>query len=177
MSFFDYARARNKYRNNKIMVQVIDGLEDMDQYHLLRSTSVNKPPFSLPNTAEEIKKWLDVCDGGLLFSTTLLGYDDYDKELEISFSTLQEWNTKQKHELLGLPDGYLIIAILNYGDPICISPSDSRIYLWDMSEMAFTTVWESFTDFLADEYNTAVQMVEDDALEPVPMKTEEQDGE
>lgn len=43
--------------------------------------------------------------------------------------------------------------------------------------MTFTTVWESFTDFLADEYNTAVQMVEDDALEPVPLKMEEQDGE
>lgn len=177
MGFFDYAQARKIYRNDKIMTQVIDGLEDMDQYHLLRSSSVNKAPFNLPDTAEEIKTWLAVCDGGLLFSTTLLGCDDYDEELEISFSALQEWNTKQKHELLGLPNGYLIIAILNYGDPICISPSDSRIYLWDMSEMAFTTVWESFTDFLADEYNTAIQMVEDDALEPVPLKTEEQDGE
>lgn len=176
MGFLNYIQARKTYRDNKIMSLVIDGLEDMDQYHLLRSPSVNSSIIKLPDTAEEFKNWLRVCDGGLLFSTTLLGVDNFDKELEISFSTLREWNTKQKHELLGLPEGYLVIALLNYGDPICLSLSDSKVYLWDLSEMAFTTVWDSFANFLADEYNTAVQMVEDEALEPVPMKMEGQDG-
>lgn len=176
MGFFNYVQARKIYKDNKIMALVINGLEDMDQYHLLRSPNVNSRIFKFADTAEEFKKWLSVCDGGLLFSTTLLGFDEYDEELEISFSTLQEWNTKQKHEVLGLPEGYLVIALLNYGDPICLSSSDSKVYLWDSSEMAFTTVWDSFADFLADEYNTALQMVEDDALEPVPMKMEEQDG-
>lgn len=177
MGLFDYTQARKTYRNDKKMSQVIDGLEDMDQYHLLRSPSATSIPFKLPDTAGELKTWLSVCDGGLLFSTTLLGVDDYDDELDVSFSTLQECNTKQKRELLGLPEGYLVIALLNYGDPICLSSLDSKIYLWDTSDMAFTTVWDSFADFLADEYNTAVQMVEDDALEPVPLKMEEQDGE
>lgn len=176
MGLLDYKTVRERYKNDKFMSQIIACLEDMDQYHLLRSPSVNSSIFELPDTAEEFKKWLSVCDGGLLFSTTLLGVDEYDEELEISFSTLSEWNTKQKHEVLGLPEGYLVIALLNYGDPICLSPSDSKVYLWDSSEMAFTTVWDSFADFLADEYNTALQMVEDDALEPVPMKMEEQDG-
>ena len=176
MGFLNYVQARKAYRDNKIMSLVIDGLEDMDQYHLLRSPSANSIPFKFPDTAEEFKHWLSVCDGGLLFSTTLLGLDEYDEELDISFSTLREYNTKQKHKLLGLPESYLVIALLNYGDPICLSPSDSKVYLWDSSEMAFTTVWDSFADFLADEYNTAIQMVEDDALEPVPMKMEEQDG-
>lgn len=176
MGLLDYKKARERYKNDKFMSQIIACLEDMDQYHLLRSPSTNSIPFKFPDTAEEFKHWLSVCDGGLLFSTALLGLDEYDEELEISFSTLQEWNTKQKHELLGLPEGYLVIALLNYGDPICLSSSDSKVYLWDSSEMAFTTVWDSFADFLADEYNTALQMVEDDALEPVPMKMEEQDG-
>lgn len=176
MGFLNYVQARKTYKDNKIMALVIDGLEDMDQYHLLRSPSVNSIPFKLPDTAEEFKNWLRVCDGGLLFSSTLLGLDEYDVELDISFSTLRKWNLKQKHELLGLPEGYLVIAILNYGNHICLSTSDSKVYLWDSSEMAFTTVCDSFADFLADEYNTAIQMVEDDALEPVPMKMEEQDG-
>jgi len=177
MGLFDYEQARKTYKSNKVMSSIIDGLEDMDQYHLLRDNGVFKSSgFELPNTAEEFKTWLGVCDGGLLFSTTILGFDDYDEELGISFSTLQEWNTKQKHELLGLSEGYFVIALLNYGDPVCLSSLDSRIYLWDTSEMAFTTIWESFADFLADEYNTAVQMVDDEALESVPMKMEEQDG-
>lgn len=177
MGFLNYTQARKKYSGNKIMSLVIDSLEDMDQYQLLRSPCVKGCTFKLPNTAQELKTWLSVCDGGLLFSTTLLGLDSYDEELDVSFSTLQEWNTRQKHNLLCLPEGYLVIALLNYGDPICLSSSDSKIYLWDTSEMAFTTVWDSFADFLADEYNTAVQMLEDDALEPVPLKMEKQDGE
>lgn len=176
MGFLNYVQARKTYSDDKIMSLVIDCLEDMDRYHLLRSPSVNSSHLKLPDTAGEFKHWLSVCDGGLLFSTTLLGIDHYDKELELSFSTLREWNTKQKHELLGLPEGYLVIALLNYGNPICLSASDSKVYLWDSSEMAFTTVWDSFADFLADEYNTATQMVADDTLEPVPMKMEEQDG-
>ena len=176
MGFFNYVQAKRTYRDNKIMSLVIDGLEDMDQYNLLRRSSASSSTFELPDTAEEFKTWLSVCDGGLLFSTTLLGLDEYDEELEISFSTLWEWNTKQKHELFGLPKDYLVVALLNYGDPICLSSSDSKIYLWDTLEMAITTIWDSFADFLADEYNTAIQMLEDGALEPVPMKMEEQDG-
>ena len=101
-------------------------------------------PFKLLDIAGEFKHWLGVCDGGLYFSTTLLGIDDYDEELEILFSTLREWNTKQKHELFGLPEGYLVIALINYGNPICLSTSDSKIYLWDLPEMAFTIVWDGW---------------------------------
>lgn len=174
MGLFNYTKARKKYEDNKIISLVIDDLKDMDQYHLLRDSAVGISTFELPDTVDEFKTWLSVCDGGLLFSTTLLGLDDYDEELDISFSTLSEWNTEQKHELLGLPDGYLVIALLNYGDPVCISLFDNKIYLWDTSEMVFSTIWDSFADFLADECNTALQMIEDEALEPVPMKVEGQ---
>lgn len=137
-------QARKLYENNEIMSSVIDGLEDMDHYHLLRNSSVRSSTFEFPNTADEFKTWLSVCYGGVLFSTALLGIDGYDRKLDISFSTLQESNTKQKHELLRLPEGYLVIALLNYGDPICLSLLDHKIYLWDTSDMAFTTVWDSF---------------------------------
>lgn len=179
MGYFDYKIARKRYINNKFMSLIIDCLEDMDQYHLLRDVGVSRGGFcELPDSAEEYKTWLSICDGGLLFSTTLLGVSSYDEELELSFSTLQEYNTKEKYSLYHLPDGYFIVAILNYGAPVCLSTSDERIYLWDTQENKFTTIWDSFADFLADEYNTAVQMIEDDALEPVPMKSaEEQDGE
>lgn len=175
MGCFNYKQARKTYKSDKKMSLIIDGLEDVDQYHLLRNASTSKSRvIMLPESAEEFDTWLSVCDGGLLFSTTLLGFDDYDRELKIPFSTLQEWNNKRKHELLGLPEGYYIIALLNYGDPVCLSPLDSRIYLWDISEMAFTTIWESFADFLAEEYTTAIQMMKDEALEPVPIKMEKQ---
>lgn len=58
MGFFDYTQARKTYRNDKTMLQVIDALEDMDQYHLLRRSSINKASFELPDTAVEIKPGL-----------------------------------------------------------------------------------------------------------------------
>lgn len=176
MGFFNYKQARERYESDKFMSQIIDGLENMDQFHLLRDASnLGSAVGTIPDSATEYKKWLTVCDGGLLFSTTLLSTEEYDKQLDLSFSTLNEWNNSQKRKLLGLPEGYLVIALLNYGDPVCLSSLDSKVCLWDTTEMAFTTIWDSFADFLADEYNTAVQMVDDEALEPVPMKAVEQD--
>ena len=178
MGFFNYQTARELYFNSPFMLDIVNRLKEMDCYHLLRDSDI---PAGLECKAssinEDYKKWLSVCDGGLLFSTTLLSISAYDEELDLSFSTLQEFNSQEKRKHYKLPDGYTVIALLNYGDPICVSESDSKIHLWDTQEYEFTTIWNSFADFLADEYNTAIQMIEDNALEPVPMKhTEEQDG-
>ena len=177
MGFFDYKEAKELYRDNKRMLKIINCLEDLDQYHLLRNMEGQGDYYKrIPAPVEEYKTWLTVCDGGLLFSTTLLSVEGSDLEMDLSFSTLQEWNTMQKHKTFRLPRGYFIIALLNYGDPICLSSSDSRVYHWDTEEKTFVTVWDSFADFLADECNTAVQMIEDDALDPIPMKMGVQDG-
>lgn len=176
MGHLNYEAAKRNYKTDSFMIQIIDCLQEMDCYHLLRS---DEQKYDLPflTVNDDYKKWLSVCDGGLLFSTTLLSLSAYDEELDLSFSTLQEFNTQEKWKYYKLPAGYAVIALLNYGDPICVSESDSKIYLWDTQENEFTTIWDSFADFLADEYNTAAQMIEDGALEPVPMKlTEEQDG-
>lgn len=171
MGLINYNNAKKLYSNDIIMIQVIEALESMDEYHLLRGTSVSEVTLEwIPETAIDYKRWLSVCDGGLLFSTTLLCSEEYDEELSLSFSTLGEWNTSQKQHLYNLPRGYFIIALLNYGDPICISQSDQKIYLWDSEELYFSTIWDSLADFLADEYNTAVQMEEDGVLEPIPLK-------
>lgn len=172
MGFFDYDAAKKQFINDPFMIQIINCLEDEDCYHLLRcGNGKAEIPFQTPN--EEYKRWLSVCDGGLLFSTTLLSVTDYDKKLDLSFSTLQEYNTPEQKRHYGLPNGFHVIAVFNYGDPICVSESDSKVYLWDTQENEFATVWESFADFVADEYNTAMQMIQDDALEPIPMKIAE----
>lgn len=179
MGFLNYVKATELYKDDEFMTDLINRFEKMDQYHLLRDAgNIELVKEIIPESSVECRKWFSVCDGGLLFSTTLLGVSSYDEELDLSFSTLQEYNTQEKHRLYQLPEEYVIIAILNYGAPVCISISDTRIYLWDTQENDFTTIWDSFPDFLADEHNIAAQMIEDNALEPVPMKAEEeQDGE
>ena len=171
MGHFNYQKAKEFYMDDSFMLEIINRLEEMNQYHLLRNYDyLFEVMNAIPASAMDYDKWLSVCNGGLLFSTTLLSRTEYDEQLDLSFSTLQEWNTDQKHKLLNLPRGYFIIALLNYGDPICLSESDSKVYLWDTTEEEFTTIWDSFADFLADEYNTAVQMLEDNVLESIPIK-------
>jgi len=176
MAYFDYDIAKRCYKGESFMLQIIDCLNEYDSYHLLRGSTPNmKRPISISN--KEYMRWLSVCDGGLLFSTTLLSTSEYDGQLDLPFSTLQDYNSPMQKKIYSLPEGYTVIAILNYGDPICVSDFDSKIYLWDTQNNIFSTIWDSFADFLADEYNTAAQMIEEDVLKPVPMKiAEEQDG-
>ncbi len=178
MGLIKYDLAKNIYKDDAFMSEIIERFADMDEYHLLRDTgNVNLVKEKLPGLSLEYQKWLSVCDGGLLFSTTLLGTKEYDEELDLYFSTIQEFQARDKRLFFQLPHGYIIIALLNYGDPVCLSEYDSRVYLWDTQEEEFSTVWDSFADFLADEYNIAVKMLNEDALEPVPLKVmEEQDG-
>lgn len=173
MGFIDYQMARSEFKDDKFMLQIIDCLKDDDSFHLLRNGAEDANlPFDTPN--EQYKNWMTVCDGGLLFSTTLLSLNEYDEMLDLSFSTLDEYNTQERRSSYELPSDYRIIAILNYGDPICVSQLDSRVYLWDSQERKTSTVWETFADFLADEYNIAAQMIEEEVLEPIPMKSGEE---
>ena len=177
MGVFNYQKAKKTYANDGLMLEVINRLNDMDCYHLLRDEKPSSEDLQFFVANSDYKDWLSVCDGGLLFSTTLLGFTNYDEELDLPFSTLQEYNTLKQKRYYRIPNGFYVIAVLNYGDPICISDSDSKVYLWDTQEKEFTTAWESFADFLADECNIASQMIQDGALEPVPMKAmEEQNG-
>ena len=175
MGFFDYEKAFSAYKNDAFMMDILSCYQDMDDYHLLRDANLTEEiaaSVQIPRSAAAYRKWLDICDGGLLFSTTLLGRSDYDAELELPFSTLSEMNSEENRAGYGLPDGYFIIALLNYGAPVCLSDKDEKVYLWDPEEEIFETVWDTFADYLADEYNTAISMLEDGALNPIPLKTE-----
>ena len=176
MGLFNYKEAYDKYSNDERMQEIIECYKDLDEYHLLRNgsrASADNIKKYLPDSADDYKKWVEICDGGLLFSTTLLGGTGCDNELELEFSTIEEANAPENIKEYALPEGYVIIAVYNYGALVCLSDKDSKVHLWEPEEEKFTTVWESFADYLADEYNTAVSMIEDNALMPVPLKCAE----
>ena len=176
MSFFNYKKAAGLYSSDSFMMNILSCYQDMDEYHLLRDAdSLNEinMDIRLPRSADAYRKWLQVCDGGLLFSTTLLSRSAYDVELDISFPSLAEVNKPENYATYGLPDGYFIIALFNYGAPVCLSENDEKVYLWNLEECYFETIWDTLADYLADEYNTAVRMLEDGVLKPIPIKIKE----
>ena len=173
MGYFDYEKARKVYSTEETMLTILDALYSVDEYHLLRDSKVdvNSAFFRhIPENAAQYRKWLTICEGGRLFSTDLLSVSDFDDEMKLGFSTLKEINQKSIYAEFGLPTGYFVIAVLNYGAVVCLSYVDEKIYLWDTDNREFDTIWESFYDFLADEYNTAFDMIDDDILKPIPIK-------
>lgn len=173
MAFFDYGKAANKYRNDELMMETLKRLRSFDEYHCLRNSNLlvgGRVGEKLPRANQQYIGWMTVCNGGLLFDTTLLSETAMDRELDIEFSSLEEYNNEEIYGEMELPEGYYIIGIRSYGDPICLSSKDDQVYLWDCEENDFTTVWKDFYNFLADEVDTAIDLIANDDLDPIPLK-------
>lgn len=173
MGLFNYEAARRAYRHDPAMLKILDCYENLDAYHLLRDAPSGIPD-GVPRAAAAYRKWLGVCGGGYLFSTTLLSCTGHDAELNLDFTTLDEVNTPERLREYGLPEGWYVVALLNYGAPVCVPERGGKVGLWNLEDREFETLWSTFADFLADEYNTAADMLEDGILNPIPLKWENQ---
>lgn len=172
MGFFDHHSAQEYYRKDELMAETIHRMEQFQEYHCLRSpapANAVRPAF-LRDAPEQYLKWLSHCDGGLLFDTVLLSIREYDPELDLEFDQLAQENTADIRGELGLPPAFYIIGYRSYGDPICMREKDLHIYLWDCEAQAFDTIWGTFHDFLSDEVDTAIELIADGSLEPIPLK-------
>lgn len=176
MGFFDYRKAVTKFKDNNYVLDTITRLKDFDEFHCLRNSNLllaGKISDIIPKAPMEYIKWMSICNGGLLFDTTLLCVSSLDEQIGVEFSALNEYNTSESYKEYNLPDGYAVIAVRSYGDPICVSKSDNRVYLWDCEEMEFTEIWRDFYNFLADEVDTAIELIANEDLEPIPLKMNE----
>ena len=172
MGFFNYVKAASKFKDNEYVLETIKRLKDFDEFHCLRDSSLllaGRINQIIGKAPEEYIKWMSVCNGGMLFDTTLLSIDSQDAQLGIEFSSLEEYNDFSGMQEFMLPSGYSVIAIRGYWDPICISKTDARIYLWDCEQGDFTDIWDTFYDFLADEVDTALELIANKDLEPMHM--------
>lgn len=176
MGFFNYQKAYSKFNDDHFVTETIKRLQDFDEFHCLRDSSLllaGKLSKIYGSAPEEYIKWMSVCNGGLLFDTELLSIDGMDKVIGIEFSTIEDYNTSEMLASVQLPEGYSVIAVRSYGDPICITKQDRKIYLWDCELGEFTDIWETFYDFLAEEVDTALELIANEDLEPIPLKLQE----
>ena len=178
MGFFDYVKAVRKFRDQEDVLETIRRMKQFDGFHLLRNSSLRtgaRAGEMLPRANSQYIAWMTVCGGGYLFDTTLLSVEEEDPDLGLSFDTLADYNTPEARRELALPEGYFVIAVRNYGDPICLSAEDDRVYLWNMEEGEFETIWDCFYDFLGDETDTAIEIIGNGDMEPVPIKFQDEE--
>ena len=163
------------YDLSSCMLENFKRLQDFDIYHCLLAgtlASTLKIQSQMLKFPQAFLKWIKICDGGLLFDTTMLSSKSYDKDLDLPFSSIEEHNTVDAIREYGLPDGYFVFAVRSYGDPICFKKrgEDERVYLWNREEEAFEEVWDTFEDWLTEEIDTGIQLIAEDVLDPLDIK-------
>lgn len=181
MGFLNINKLYNKY-NEEPMLGNVKRLDNFDDYQCLLSGSVSssiKVKELFGRLPDEYLEWCKVCDGGLLFDTTLLSTKTHDSKLNLDFDSLFDINTDEFYEERGIPKEYGIIAIRSYGDLICISKEsdDQRIFLWGIDEASFTEAWDSFTDWITEEIDDGVSLIAEGVLEPLAIKIGGDDNE
>jgi len=154
-------------------------LETFDIFHCLRGGASLAPMthYWLGAVPESFRKWLRICNGGLLFDTVMLSFDSidssFDPEWELEFDTFDDYNTPEVRAEMALPDGYFIFALRSYGDPICFNingEGDGRVYRWSIENAIFEEIWDTFEDWLADEIDCGIMLIGDEALLPLEIK-------
>ena len=80
----------------------------------------------------------------------------------LSRNTIKEINSKENRSHFSIPNNYLIIAKLNYGDIICINlnaPHD--VIQWDHETDSTFCNWDSLNEWLADNLSSFEEFEEE----------------
>ena len=174
MPFVDYELLSSKYPTVQ-MSEAINILKEFDVFHCLlagsseRALAVTKRVQGLP---KDFIKWLQYCDGGVLFDTIMLTTVSFDAELKTTFKTYGEYFKKEFKEFANIREEWFVFAIAVHSDLYFfdISKNDGKVYQWDIEELIIYAEWESFEDWLIDQINDAIEQIADDNLIPSALK-------
>ena len=176
MPFVNYNSLTNTYTTGP-MKENIRRLKTYDAFHCLlagnfeRADAVKK---RVPGLPEDFLKWLETCDGGMLFDTTMLTTKSHDPELDLPFETYASYQNAELRKDMNLADGWFVFAVAIHSDVFFydMDKKDGQVYQWDAEEHKIYASWPSFEDWLTDQINEAVKLIANEELEPLDIKLE-----
>ncbi len=176
MGFLNIDRMAEAFSDD-LMQENIARLKTFELYHCLldaTEATAEKTRAVIGTAGGAYDKWIQYCDGGLLFDTVILSSRGYDRDLDLEFDTLADYNTQEVCRDCGLPAGYVIFAVRSYGDLICLrtDAEDARVYHWSLDDGDFVEAWADFENWLTEEIDTGIQLIADECLDPLDIKAE-----
>lgn len=176
MAFIDYKLLSQAYPAGR-MNDNVRRLKDYDIFHCLlagnteRAAAVKKRVSDLP---EDFLKWLDICDGGMLFDTAMLSTKSHDTELDLDFDTYGNYYNAELRKEKDIRDDWFVFAVAVHSDVFFfdMGKKDGKVYQWDIEERKVYAIWSSFEDWLTDQINEAVDLIADEKLETLDIKLE-----
>ena len=172
MSFINYELLEKAYQDGD-MKENAEALKTLDLFHCLFAAtpeSAAKTKEGIDGLPEDFLKWIEICDGGMLFRTALFCADSHNTEFDLEFDSYDGYNNAEFKEKWHLPDNWFIFA-----KSICfdlyffdLSKKDGKVYSWYESEISGE--WCTFEDWLIAETDTAVEDIMDETTEPLGIK-------
>ena len=163
--------------STKQIYEDIEMLNKFDLFHCLLAGGINRANAVkqyAPGLPLDFLSWLEVCDGGMLFDTTMLTTKSYDADLDLEFETYGDFYNPKIRQSVNLPDDWFIFAITVHQGVYFfdLRKNDGKVYQWDVEEQEIYAEWETFDNWLRDQIHEAVGLISDDLLKPNVIKTE-----
>jgi len=176
MSFVNYELLTKAYPSGR-MKENIRRLKDYNVFHCLlagNSERANAVKKRMPDLPKDFLKWLEVCDGGMLFDTAMLSTKSHDAELDLPFETYSEYYNAELRKDRKLSDNWFVFAVAVHSDVFFFDQNkkDGKVYQWDIEEHKIYAIWDTFEDWLTDQINKAIELIADEQLEPLDIKLE-----
>jgi len=175
MAFVNYDLLKKAYPESR-MKENVRRLKDYDLFHCLLAGSSNRVAAvkkHIPNLPNDFQKWLEVCDGGMLFDTAMLTTKSHDSDLDLSFEIYGDYYDAAYRKDKNLSDNWFVFAVAIHSDLFCFDmEKNGQVFQWDVEEHKVYAKWPSFEDWLTDQINEAVELIANEDLEPLDIKLE-----
>jgi len=176
MAFVKYDLLNQAYSSIR-MRENVRRLKTYDIFHCLlagnteRAAAVKKRVADLP---DDFLKWIELCDGGMLFDTAMLTTKSQDIELNLSFETYGDYYDAELRKDKGIVDDWFVFASAVHSDVFFfdLGKKDGQVYQWDVEDQSVYTSWTTFEDWLTDQINEALELIAINQLEPLDIKLE-----
>ena len=176
MPFVNYELLNQAYPSGR-MKENVQLLEDFNSFHCLlegnseRAYAVNK---RVPDLPADFQKWLNVCDGGILFDTAMMTTKSHDTELNLDFYTYSIFYKTELRQFLNLSEDWFVFAVAVHSDVFFfdMAKKDNQVYQWDIEKKSIYAFWSNFEDWLSDQIHEAIGLIADKLIMPVYLKME-----
>lgn len=143
----------------KELVSIIYSYKE-ENYLIPPCNSLEIKKFEHDNNIVLPKEYVELIlefNGGEVFIPGTKIYGILDEEY-----SLKKINSKENRKIFSIPNNYLIIAKLNFGDFICVNlNSPNEIIQWDHENNTLFFKWDTMFDWLSDTINDYARYKED----------------
>ena len=157
---------------NEHLLPVLKKLKAYEKYCNLLSGDLGtyvKTHDYVGNMPSQLKEWLKLFDGGVLFTTSMFSTKAKEEGRFNRILTFAEINSPDFKRENGIPQDIVCFAMTNYGNYYCYVSSENSecLYEWDAEQNALTVKWNDFAEWLDEQIEFAESLINDDLLEPL----------